>query len=302
MNNVYFSQKGEQGLSSTHANHLANIAKEMQEESINKINGVKFYETNASIIGQDGKQMSSAANICDFLPELEKIAALKSFCAWIREALKEKESQMKNVKNLSLEDYCKANNITIPTQPCSPQLVNELTEEDIMSQWDINKICKYFRLEAFASAFGGYIHPDKPFAIARKDAHKIANTPLNYTGEGRDTIFFHSKLVVSIDDIERTFMNLQSHHRSYEKELNYMKADLKSSMMKLNTELYEKYNSEYKTWTVAYNEYRENMNYLQQQLSNFKLQELDRVANLRIAIPNELKEIFEFVKSYDSAK
>jgi hypothetical protein len=97
-------------------------------------------------------------------------------------------------------------------------------------------------------------------------------------------------------------MNLQSHYRSYEKELNYMKADLKSSVMKLNTELHEKYNSEYETWSIAYSEYRENMNYLQQQLSDFKLQELDRVANLRIAIPDELKEIFELVTNYDSAK
>ena len=32
MNTVYFAKKGEQGLSSTHANHLANLAKEMQEQ------------------------------------------------------------------------------------------------------------------------------------------------------------------------------------------------------------------------------------------------------------------------------
>lgn len=302
MNKVYFAEKGEQGLSSTHANHLANIAKEMQEEAINRINNVKFYETHVSIIGQEGTQLMSTANTCDFLAELEKVSALNSFCAWIREALKEKEAQMEDIKHLSLEDYCEANNITIPSQPHSPQPVDELTEKDVISTWDINKRCKYLKLEAFASTFGKYIHPNGTFANARKDAHKVMNTPLDYQGEGRDTIFFHRKLIISSDDIERTFMNLQSHYRSYEKELNYMKSDLKSSVLKLNTELHEKYNSEYETWTVAYGEYRENMNYLQQQLSDFKLQELDRVANLRIAIPNELKEIFELVKSYDSAK
>ena len=52
MNTIYFAKKGEKGLSSTHANHLANLAKEMQEEAINRINNVKFYETHVSIIGK----------------------------------------------------------------------------------------------------------------------------------------------------------------------------------------------------------------------------------------------------------
>lgn len=302
MNTVYFAKKGEQGLSSTHANHLANLAKEMQEEAINRINNVKFYETHVSIIGQEGKQLMSTGNTCDFLSDLTFISSLNSFCAWIREAIKEKEAQMDRVRHLDLDDYCvlhKIQRLIYPTPPIEPQ---EFTEKDVISQWDINKRCKYLKLEAFAATFGKYIHPNGSFADARKKGHNIVNNPITYEGEGRDTIFFHRELVMSLDEIEKIFMNLQAHHRSYEKELNYLKADLKESVTKLNHELYEKYNTEHEAWSIACNDYNEQTRYLQQQLKDFKLQELDRVANLRIAIPNELKDIFELVKTCDSAK
>lgn len=302
MNTVYFAKKGEQGLTSTQANFLANMAKEMQEEAINSLNNVGFYDTYVSIIGQEGRQLMSMGHTCDFLADLELVSSLNSFCAWVREAIKEKDSQMESVRFLDVDTYCSIHNIEKPTVPICPEKPKDYTEEDIMSQWDINKRYKYLKLEAFAATFGKYIHPAGSFAKARKDAHHIANVPLDYQGEGRDTIFFHRELNMSRDNIEETFMSLQSHYRSYEKELNYLKAELKDSVTKLNHELHEQYVLAYEQWSAAYKDYNEKMIYMQQQLKDFKLQELDRVANLRIAIPNELKQIFELIKSCESAK
>lgn len=302
MNTVYFAKKGEPGITSTQANFLANIAKEMQEEAINSLNNVGFYDTYVSIIGQEGRQLMSIGHTCDFLADLELVSFLNSFCAWVREAIKEKDAQMERVRHLDIDDYCEIHGIEKLTAPICPNKPKDYTEEDIISKWDINKRYKYLKLEAFAATFGKYIHPAGAFAKARKDAHHVANVPLNHQGEGRDTIFFHRELNMDRDEIEETFMNLQSHYRSYEKELNYLKADLKESVTKLNHELHEQYVLAYEQWSAACNDYNENMIYMQQQLKDFKLQELDRVANLRITIPNELKEVFELVKKCSSAK
>jgi hypothetical protein len=147
--------------------------------------------------------------------------------------------------------------------------------------------------------------------LGKRDISMLSDNWTIVTRDGKPAAHYEHTVCVrkgkadilsSFDEIEKVFMNLQAHHRSYEKELNYLKADLKESVTKLNHELHEEYNTAYEAWSTACNDYNEETRYLQQQLKDFKLQELDRVANLRIAIPNELKEIFELVKTCDSAK
>ena len=47
MTNVYFNEKG---ITSTEGNHLCNIAKELQQAAINRLNSVKFFETTTLLL------------------------------------------------------------------------------------------------------------------------------------------------------------------------------------------------------------------------------------------------------------
>ena len=56
MNNVFFS---ENGLTSTSANHVANLAKEYVQETESQLANIKLYKSEVALIGTDNKQLLS---------------------------------------------------------------------------------------------------------------------------------------------------------------------------------------------------------------------------------------------------
>lgn len=75
----------EQGLTSTSANHIANLAKEAYKELENELASTIFYTTTVSLISsEESKQLRKGVD-SDFLDsvaeKLKKIARLKSLIA-----------------------------------------------------------------------------------------------------------------------------------------------------------------------------------------------------------------------------
>ena len=120
MNNVYFANEG---MTSTTANFYANIAKELQNAATERLNSVKFFKTSVAVIGSREKQLMEAGNeSLDFIPnDLKTLAEMNAFCAWVREAIKEKESQMTTVNRGSIETWAKAMGIELPVMPVSKE-------------------------------------------------------------------------------------------------------------------------------------------------------------------------------------
>ena len=221
MNNVYFAKEGEVGMTSTTGSHFANIAKEMIKRTEKKLYGVKFYQTSISAIGSAEKQlMSQGSSDISFIDDaLREIAEANSFCAWVREAIKEKEAQQLAVNRKDLYEWMKEQGIEIKKEPEYPESVKIVEEQDIINTWDINKMNKYYRLGAFASAIGNYIHPGKPiknYNDARVDLHKVVNTPISVEGSGRDTILHYHVPTVTPEVVDAQFLKMQDMHRSYE--------------------------------------------------------------------------------------
>lgn len=79
---VFFKKEGEEGvaLTSTSANHIANLAKEY-------------------IQGESSEVLDSLQSL------LEGVAQTKSLIAWLREGIKAKENLMKGLQTISLEDW-----------------------------------------------------------------------------------------------------------------------------------------------------------------------------------------------------
>lgn len=100
MNSVFF---GNEGLTST----SANIAQEMIQAAQERLNNVKFFQVSVASIGGGEKQlMTVGQKSLDFIKDdLEKVAAMNSFCAWVREAIKEKEGMIGKVSATMLDDW-----------------------------------------------------------------------------------------------------------------------------------------------------------------------------------------------------
>ena len=295
MNNVYFSNEG---MTSTTANYYANIAKELQNAATERLNSVKFFRTSVAVIGSREKQLMSDGIIdLSFIPEdLRTLASLNAFCAWVREAIKEKEEQQKLLNGMDEFDWAKEQGITLPTYPTAPDKPKPITETDVMNSWDINKRNKYLRLEAFASTYGKYIHPDGAYSKARKKAHNAINNPIAKDGTGRDMVLYYMEESVDIKIVDQMFMVLQDQYRGYEKELNQMKAELKETVNDLSRKLDDQYQETIRKFQLENTEYHAIMSDIRTQFNTWRINEIEKVSKLKITIPENLKEIFKIIK------
>lgn len=296
MNNCYFSNEG---MTSTTANYYANIAKELQNAALERLNSVKFYNTSIAVIGSSEKQIMSEGNpYLDFImDDLLTVSSMNAFCAWVREAIKEKEEQQRSVLRMGMEEWAKTQGLEMPVVPVMPKNTATYTEQDVINSWDINRRNKYLRLEAFAATFGKYIHPEGAYSKARKKAHTALNNPITTTGEGRDMVLYYTESSVDINAVDSLFLALQDQYRSYEKELNQLKAEIKETVNAVIRDQQEAYEKEVDAWKAANNEFNVKWNEMRSRFSVWQKNELERIAKLKIAIPDSLKESFKLVKN-----
>ena len=302
MNNVYF---GNEGMTSTTANHYANIAKEMIKRTEKKLYGVKFYQTSISAIGSSERQlMSQGSSDISFIDDaLREIAEANSFCAWVREAIKEKEAQQLAVNRKDLNEWLKEQGIEIKKEPEYPDDYVNISEQNVIDTWDISKRSKYLRLEAYASTIGNYIHPGKTvknYNDARIAMHNAINNPITKEGSGRDTILYYVETTVEPDIVDTQFLKMQDMHRSYEKELNAMKAELKETVNNTNQQRCDEYQVKIDAYYAEHREYNAWKNEMRNKLNKWKVSETERLSKLKIVIPKGLKDIFQKVKAVDS--
>lgn len=297
MTNVYFTTSSE-GITSTQGSFLCNIAKELQQAAINRLNSVKFFNTTISVIGSNEKQLMSKGNkSLDFIEEdLQLVASLNAFCAWVREAIKEKEEQQGDIRRLTFDEWAEQFSIELPTSPKYPSKPSTITEQFILDSWNIDKRNKYLELEAFASTIGKYIHPNGEYSCAREKAHSAINKPISKEGSGRDTVLYHTTPSIDIKDVDNLYMFLQSKHREYEKQLNMMKAEIKESVTKLTVENNQHYENLLEIYRNEYNEYNSKLLELRSQYNTWITKTLENISKYKIAIPNNLKETFNLLK------
>lgn len=295
MNNVYF---GPNGLTSTEGNFLCNIAKELQQAATERLKNLKFYNLSVAVIGSYDKQTMAVGNKeLGFIDlDLQEIAGMNAFCAWVREAIKEKDRQSKEVDNLSMDEWAESQGLEVPIPPARPEFTNNYTETDVMNSWDINKRNKYLKLEAFASTYGKFIHPEGSYSNARKEAHTAINQPITKEGSGRDMILYYREPSVSIQDVDAMFIALQEKHREYEKELNCMKAELKESVNELNRKSYDEYSVLSDEYNAKCRVYNSTLSELRAKFIAWKQSEQERIAKLKITIPESLKATFKTLK------
>lgn len=296
---------GNEGLTSTSASYYANIAKESIQGIMEGLNNARFYEVSvASIDGNSNPRLMTAGmKSVGFIKEdLEKVANMNSFCAWIREAIKKKDEMISYIYNYDIESWAEDQKISLPKEPDRPNKEKEVFEEDVINSWDRNKRNKYLKYEAFAATYGKYIHPKGAFSNARKDVHNSINNPIYKEGTGRDLILYYQNPTVSIEEIDNLFMSLQGIYRSYEKELNSMKAEIKETVNKLNSQRETEFQERMAKFKEEYDKYSQTLQKLRSQFNSWKISEQERISKLKIVLPSNLLEIFEEIKKQGDSK
>lgn len=283
---IFFSAEG---LTTTSANHIANLAKEAYQSLESKLNTAVFYTTEIGILGSSASNTLKEGIEQEFLDELEgnlmQIASYKSLIAWLREAIKAKERLISEAQKLTDVEIAKILNITLPDMPVRYPRLNE---DEVVATWGIKQRNRYYYLDTVCSTIGKYIHPNTGFSNAKEDLIKILSERHKAQGNGRDTIIYSYTPTVRLKDVEHTFFALQDKYRGYQAELNSMKHQIEVAIQDDDREKTLKEEDETKQYKVE-------CNAIFPQLSKYKNNTIKAMQSLKIVIPDSLKGIYSTI-------
>ena len=105
---IYF---GGVGMTSASANHVANMAKESIREIQNDLDAVTFYNATVCLLSGGQPQQCAIGSKRQDLDKVQQsllaIGEANALIAWLREAIKARERLLQEVKETTLEKYCK---------------------------------------------------------------------------------------------------------------------------------------------------------------------------------------------------
>lgn len=283
---VYFSDNG---LTTTSANHLANKAKEYVAQLESELKNISFVKEEMQLLDSSVSRITktgcSGNELDEFEQKLNVIAKAKSLCAWLREAIKEKANLTDAIKKKVIQTWANDNSIDYPEQPVYK---GEVTEKDYLDTLSIKDRNRYYEVETYASVFGKFIHVDGPFYESRKIMLEKMHNPSEISGDGHDTIIYDYKPSVSSEKVDEVFFKLNEKYRSYQAELNAIKHTMQDWITKTNNDNELEYQDNYRKYLAE-------VDIINSKFKTWKNDEIKKVSNLKIVIPNALQDIYELV-------
>lgn len=277
---------GDKGLTSTSANHIANLAKEAYERLEAKLNTTSFIRETITVIGSTAETnvKLSQAGLISLAPNiLKEICEYKSLIAWLREAIKEKENLFKANKAWVSDEYTEH-------MKNRPQCEDYLTEQDVIESWTVAEQEDYLSLETICAVVGKYIHPNGPLSKAKTELSNRINKPVTTECSGRDTIIRRYYPECTEEEVNILFFSLQKNHREYQARLNGIKHKIDMTIR----EDIQKKDEAFKKALQEFNNKTDELLVADKLTREEKHKEIEA---LKIIIPNDLKAVYDKLTS-----
>lgn len=281
---IFFSDNG---ITATSANHIANMAKEYYEDLTTQLDSVRFYTSEIELITA-GKKTTTSTGLTSDSPafqsiesNLAKIADCKALIAYLREAIKAKET-------LTLQiDSEKPEGFEFPKPPMMPR--KKLSSE-IMNEWPLEKLVRYYRLQALAATYGESVHKSGSLSNARKDLFNKLSNPTSVNLNGSETIVSTFTPTIDKQVVDDLFFNIQKQYRSSQAEFNGLESEIKKSIQ-------EQYDAESHQYTIEYQTYQQEQDKATRDLFDWRTKEKQKIEKLKIQIPENLRSIYETINN-----
>ena len=271
--NPYFNTSG---LTSSEANYVCERIKERLKPIQDLVNTI---ETHTSSI--DGEPLDNFKKVDDIGGKLTEIGSLYAISAYLRTAIKEKESRLdvltKKLTNVQIE-------VEKEVEPIDYEHLNRLKEvtiEDYLKTLSLEEVVRYKEAEAKAAHIGKYIHN---FDEVRTNLTKKELITLKQVGEQ----VFKVKNVPLYDlaELQKLQEQLLAQHREVESEVNFYKAQFRTfqnnAQLQYEQELQRLQQERQEKGTALVVERTANL---------MKIKET--VAGFRIVVPNSYKSTIE---------
>ena len=282
---------GEQGLTETSANHIANLAKETLKKDEAEIASISFVHKQVSLINDKsradvslGFDESECRAITD---KLEHIMKVKSLIAWLREAIKEKKRLHDNVETKEYDDFLEE---WEETHDDEEEIEDALTEQTYLETLSIAERCKIFSLQTEAAIIGKAIHEKGALSKAREEMLKVKRAPSEIVKSGVNNLIYFYEPSLSENVVDEVYFALQKKHRSIQAELN--------SYLHKQEEAIRQSQIEHSQKLAAQTERKKNDDELMRHTWSEQSKKRHRdISALKIIIPNQLRTIYEEIQN-----
>lgn len=300
-NSVFFAKEGEKGLNETSASHLCALASQIKAHYESVLKNVSFVDSFIDVVGSDAnpKQTNTGMKSIDEIDKaIKEIGRMNAFISWFAEARELLEKIRRIVNGTTIQTWMKVQEIENPEEPLlKSNEVRSSTLNDIIDELSVKDRQMYLALEAKASVYGKFIHPDQPMDKARNRMHEIVSKPYVSDGRGRDTIIYHHVPSIDTELVDAEFNKLQAEYRKIEQQLNHMKSDLRKKLDIRNTEENNERNIRIQKYKEEHAAYDNKMRELTLQYNQWMLDENARISKIKFVIPDNLKETYTYLES-----
>lgn len=304
---------GERGVTSTSANYVANVAKEMIRHEQEALDSLDFVTTTVTddigmtaggLIAKHGDKLEALLQIP---AKLERVAKMKMLIGWLREGIKAKEELIAKVEGMRDHEVGRKLHLLEPLEvTCEGDdeqremdalgeykyflIRREPTEEEFRKQLPQADQRKIQMLQSRAAAMGKFIHEKGAFGLARKRAIECEHAPLQIEkgGMGKASLFYSHQLAVSKERIDEVYFEMQNAYREVQQELNALLFKAKD----LWNQECRRIKAENEVVIREYNNARRD--YFDA-VGRWKKERMVQIGNYKIVIPYELRELFDEV-------
>ena len=297
-NDIYF---GEEGMTSTSAQHVSAMANVMVQDVKQHLMGLRLYEKSIRVIGDVECKVEEVNNT---LPEIsdgvKQICKANALIAWLREAVKEREKAQQYVQDMTLDKWMELHGIEKPTSP-QPPMMPKINFQDyntiLETGLTVKEYNRFVELNSALAVYGEMIHDKGLLTRQKNELARIMQNPTEVKESGRDTIITTYKVDVNIGtDLDKLYTELQSEYRKLQAEKNGIEAKFSNLAMDYQTRKMDE-------WKAAKAQYDRDLTAINSQLVGYdtqmkewKKQRLEELAALKIIIPNDLQPLYKELK------
>ena len=294
-NDIYF---GEEGMTSTSAQHVSAMANVMVQDVKQHLMGLRLYEKSIRVIGDVECKVEEVNNT---LPEIsdgvKQICKANALIAWLREAVKEREQAQQYIQDMTLDKWMELQGSEKPASPVPP-MMPKINFQDYKTILDtglsVKEYNRFVELNSALAVYGEMIHDKGLLTRQKNELARILQNPTEVKESGRDTIITTYKVDVNVAvDIDKLYTELQSDYRKLQAEKNGIEAKFSNLAMDYQTRKMEE-------WKAAKSQYDRDLTRvnselvgIQTQMQEWKKQRLEELAALKIIIPNDLKALYK---------
>ena len=294
-NDIYF---GEEGMTSTSAQHVSAMANVMVQDVKQHLMGLRLYEKSIRVIGDVECKVEEVNNTLPEISEgVKQICKANALIAWLREAVKEREQAQQYIQDMTLDKWMELQGIEKPASPVPP-MMPKINFQDYKTILDtglsVKEYNRFVELNSALAVYGEMIHDKGLLTRQKNELARILQNPTEVKESGRDTIITTYKVDVNVSvDIDKLYTELQSEYRKLQAEKNGIEAKFSNLAMDYQTRKMEEWKASKAQYDRDLTRVNSELVGIQTQMQEWKKQRLEELAALKIIIPNDLKALYK---------